>query len=70
MEMQDARRADIALLRSEELRVKLGDISHQTLWRWQKSPTMKFPQPFYIKRARYWRLKDINEWLDKQSAGP
>lgn len=38
-------------------------ITDMTLWRWLNDPAMKFPQPIYINRRRYWHEGEIGKWL-------
>lgn len=37
-------------------------VTYMTLWRWQNSPKMGFPDPIYLGNLRYWRLADILAW--------
>ena len=39
-------------------------ISDMTLWRWLNDPAMKFTEPIYINRRRYWREGQIVDWLE------
>jgi predicted DNA-binding transcriptional regulator AlpA len=36
------------------------------LWRWLAKPELEFPRPIVIGRLRYWRERDVLEWLDRQ----
>lgn len=39
-----------------------GGVSDMTLWRWLKE--LGFPKPIYIGNRRYWRQKDVLDWLE------
>ncbi len=54
------------LITAAQVREQLGGISDMTLYRWVHDQEMGFPHPLYIRRNRYWRLADIEQWLDKQ----
>jgi predicted DNA-binding transcriptional regulator AlpA len=51
------------LMTAASVREALGGVSDMTMWRWLNEPTMKFPQPIYINRRRYWREGQIVDWL-------
>jgi predicted DNA-binding transcriptional regulator AlpA len=37
-------------------------VSDMTLFRWLRSPQMKFPRPVYFGRLRFWRERDLTSW--------
>jgi predicted DNA-binding transcriptional regulator AlpA len=37
-------------------------VSDMTLWRWMRSPKLKFPHPTVINRRRYWLLDELETW--------
>ncbi|MEJ6845205.1 DNA-binding protein [Sinorhizobium fredii] len=37
-------------------------VTQMTLWRWLHDDKMRFPQPVYFGRRRYFRLSDIESW--------
>lgn len=55
------------LLNSQEARQFLGGISPVTLYRRQQQPD--FPPPLKIQGRNYWRLRDLEAWIDRQAEG-
>lgn len=44
-------------------------VSDMTLWRWVNDPSMRFPQPTYFGRLRFWRLDELEDWERQQPRG-
>lgn len=40
---------------------------HVTNLRNHPDPTRRLPQPFKIGRATFWRVADVEEWIDRQA---
>ena len=38
------------------------NVSDMTLWRWLRSPDLKFPPPVVINRRRYWPVEELEAW--------
>ncbi len=57
------------LLKAQTLLKRLGGISLQTLWRYQKDPDLNFPKPILIHSIRYWRSGDIDAWMESLRGG-
>ncbi len=43
-------------------------ISDMSLWRWVHDERMKFPQPIYLGRFRYWKLNELTAWERAKAA--
>lgn len=41
-------------------------VSDMTLFRWIRDG--KFPRPIMMSRQRYWKVSEVNAWLEKHSA--
>ena len=50
-------------INSKQLREMLGDISDMSLWRLLHDKYLKFPQPTYVNRRRFWSSKEIQDGL-------
>lgn len=37
-------------------------VTSMTLHRWLRDDALKFPQPVYIGRFRYWKIADLETW--------
>jgi len=37
-------------------------ISEMTMWRWEKNPDLKFPQPMVVGRRKYFKEEDLTAW--------
>ncbi|SFP35395.1 helix-turn-helix transcriptional regulator [Tranquillimonas alkanivorans] len=55
------------LIPAVAVREMIGGVSDMTIWRWQHDPELEFPKPTRISRRRYWRLSEIEAWLEKQA---
>lgn len=42
----------------------LGGICDMTLHRWLNNPALDFPRPIKINNLRYWRIADVEAWLE------
>lgn len=53
------------LIKSAQLRARLGGISDMTLWRWVRKEINPLPQPIKIGdgSVNFWRVKEIETWL-------
>jgi len=54
---QSAEYSHDPLINSAEVRRVFGDISHTTLWRWERDNVL--PQPTRIRNRKYWRRSEI-----------
>ena len=64
----DSGAADEIYLTSAKVMRRYGDITDMTLWRWLQDPKMRFPQPVYLGRLRYWKLRDLQKWERARAA--
>ena len=53
---------DENLLTSNQVRERIGNVSHMCLWRWQRDERVSFPHPIMINHRNYWRLGDLRRW--------
>lgn len=56
--------AGVQLIGIAKLEKKL-DISRMTIWRLCSAG--KFPPPLYIGTRRFWRLSDVEAWIEDQA---
>jgi len=56
------------LLKSAAVKSRLGDISSQTLWRYNRDPELEFPKPIYICGVRYWDAAEIEAFIERQAS--
>ncbi len=49
-------------LTASQVRDRYGGVSAMTIHRWLRDPRMRFPEPLYIGRLRYWSLPDLEVW--------
>jgi predicted DNA-binding transcriptional regulator AlpA len=59
-----------SLLSARVVKARLGDVSDMTLYRWQRSRDLNFPQPLVINGRRYWRLRELEAWEATRSSAP
>ena len=59
---------DDIFLSSAQVMRRYGNITDMTLWRWLQDPKMRFPQPIYLGRLRYWKLRDLAKWERERDA--
>jgi len=52
---------DEVLMPSRQVRARYN-VSDMGLWRWLWNPELKFPQPIYINKRRYWPLSALQAW--------
>jgi predicted DNA-binding transcriptional regulator AlpA len=45
------------------------DSSTRTIERWTDDPTLNFPKPIYIKRRRFWREDELDDFDAAQAEG-
>ncbi|PDT47467.1 helix-turn-helix domain-containing protein [Sinorhizobium fredii] len=45
-------------------------ISPTSLWRWQQDESLKFPQPFVVKRKKLFRADDLARWERERAKVP
>ena len=60
---------DNKLISSNTVRSILADISVITLRRWSfddKYKYLNFPKPIKVTTRNYWRVSDIENWIDEQ----
>lgn len=57
------------LLKTAEVKARLGNITDMTLWRWERDPRLNFPQPVRINRRKYFRQSDLEAWAETQFGG-
>ena len=43
------------------------DVTPMSIHRWTKDQDLGFPQPFKVKTIRFWRLGDIEAFIERQS---
>jgi predicted DNA-binding transcriptional regulator AlpA len=52
-------------IQAAAVRELCGNVSDMWLWRrLDRDPT--FPKPFYISKRRFWRERDVVQWLEAQ----
>ncbi|MCZ7857065.1 helix-turn-helix transcriptional regulator [Agrobacterium salinitolerans] len=54
------------LLNSRQLKDRLGGITDMTLWRWSRRPDLDFPKPLVIARRKYWDIRDVDAFIERQ----
>ena len=62
---------DNKLISSNTVREILADISVITLRRWsfdENYSYLNFPKPIKVATRNYWRLGDIENWVDEQGS--
>jgi len=67
--MNNTAEACSKLISSNTVREMLADISIVTLRRWSTNKnysSLNFPKPIKIATRNYWRLSDIENWVDEQ----
>jgi len=67
--MQRDTQSDSKLIPSNAVREMLAGISSITLHRWssdEKYSYLNFPKPIKIATRNYWRLSDVENWIDEQ----
>lgn len=47
------------LLKTSEVKARLGRISDMTIWRWERDPRLNFPKPVRIRNRKYYRESEI-----------
>ncbi len=56
----------VKLVSAYTVRKMFGGVSDMTLWRWLKDPDVGFPKPIRIARRRYWRLAELEAFIDRK----
>lgn len=51
------------LMTSRQLREALGGISEMTIWRYERDESLGFPKALRIRKRRYWRVADVEQWV-------
>lgn len=67
--MNNTAEAGSKLISSNTVREMLAGISIVTLRRWSTNKnysSLNFPKPIKIATRNYWRLSDIENWIDEQ----
>ncbi|OWY18248.1 hypothetical protein B6V73_00055 [Thioclava sp. JM3] len=54
------------LVPAAEVCAKFG-VVEMTLRRWLNDPRVDFPRPIRINRRRYWRLADLNMFIERRA---
>lgn len=54
---------DLHLMPAARAREVCGGVSTTTLWRWENDETLNFPQSIEIRKRKFFRVKEIVEWL-------
>jgi predicted DNA-binding transcriptional regulator AlpA len=70
MRQKGSRRSDTSRTLSDERYIGIGElrelfpVSDMTFWRWQRNPSVGFPQPVKLgaNGRNYWWLPAIKEW--------
>ena len=57
-------------LSAAQVRSRYGGISDMALWRWLQDDTLRFPQPEWIRRRRFWREDRLAAWERAPRPGP
>jgi predicted DNA-binding transcriptional regulator AlpA len=53
-------------IKAAAVRDLCGGVSDMWIWRrLDRDPT--FPRPVYIAKRRFWRERDVLQWLDRQN---
>ena len=55
------------MIAARQVRMRIGNISDMTLYRWLNDPRLNFPKPIVIQRRRYWREEDLECWLNERA---
>ncbi len=55
--------AEDVYLNTRQVKERYGGLSRTSLWRLQKAPEKRFPEPIQIStNKRLWRLRDLEAW--------
>ena len=65
--MSDTTVESPTLFPSRAVKVRYGCICDMTLWRWQRSPKVGFPEPIVINGRKYWRASDLDAFDGRQA---
>ncbi|RLQ89317.1 DNA-binding protein [Notoacmeibacter ruber] len=55
------------MLPAIDVRRRYG-VSHMTVYRWQKSDKLDFPDPIVIAGRKYWYVNDLIRWEQSPAA--
>jgi predicted DNA-binding transcriptional regulator AlpA len=44
------------------LRVRFGNISEMTLWRWERDAKLGLPKPISINGRKYYDISEVEAW--------
>tara|TARA_R110000868_G_scaffold35458_5_gene127091 strand:- start:1076 stop:1273 length:198 start_codon:yes stop_codon:yes gene_type:complete len=55
------------MIAARQVRMRIGNISDMTLYRWLNDPRLSFPKPIVIQNRRYWREEDVDRWLSERA---
>lgn len=58
---------DDALLTSNQIRARIGNVSAMCIWRWTRDARVRFPRPIKINKRNYWRLGDLRQWQSERT---
>ena len=58
---------NVGLRSATQVRQQLGGISDVTLWRRINNPELDFPKPIKISGRLYFRVSDIDAWVEAQA---
>lgn len=54
-------------IKAADVRDLCGGVSDMWLHRRLSNPASEFPRPFYISKRRFWRERDVVQWLESQA---
>lgn len=67
MDAEVKSRIDDRLISSPDVQRRYG-VSHMSIYRWQKSDKLDFPEPIVIAGRKYWYVNDLVRWEQSPAA--
>jgi len=58
------------LLSDVKVRQRYGGISHMTIRRWDKHPTLNFPKPVWIRNRKYRNVDELDAFDERMRLNP
>jgi predicted DNA-binding transcriptional regulator AlpA len=52
-----------SLLPSKQVRLRCGNVSPMTWWRWSQNEELGLPQSIKIGNRNYWKESEIEAWI-------